>query len=115
MKRIMPEELREKTGIRKSLRSLAATDIVRAFSFVGGFNRHDVQAEFGSIYGENCLDRTLADLEAAGAIECIRTTGKGVPNAVYKVVQDVDSWGARQAEAAEARRHRHYASSAGVH
>lgn len=106
MKIIMPQELRDKTGIRKSMRAFASTDIIRAFPF-GEFSRRMVIDELGATYTEMCLDRALSDLEAAGVVVCARSIScRGGSMSLYRVVSDMEAWGDRSEELALARRER---------
>ncbi len=94
------------TDMRRSMRLLAAADIVTAFQDEDWFNRACVVGTLG-VYGEMCLDRALDDLEAAGAIRFVgfRYTGYG-RDSKYQVVTDPTSWRHRDPEVMVARRRR---------
>lgn len=99
--------LKEKLGIRESFRLLASADIINIFRVYGEFSRSEVVRELGDIYNTKTLDRSLADLEAGGALSVVQAVKNDVSAGATYRITDEESWGMRSMTKTLERRQRH--------
>lgn len=103
----MIAELKETLGIRDSMRLFAAADITRIFGPLGEFSRSEVVRELSGVYGNKCLDRAIADLEAGGVLAVNQVRKQDVSAGASYFVAAPTAWGNRDPQKLHDRKLRH--------